>query len=619
LTTPAFDNEGNYNFTPLIPGIGNGQINPLVGPENNIRENYEHKIITNAYVNYDITDNLVLNISAGIDRSDRENNSYTSVLVNDGRARVYNQRTNQMQNVNRLTYTYDKDENHRVQVDAVYEIGKFTNVWSEATSNGFFSDATTYKQLTLGATQRTDNRSISTSLESFLGRVNYALFDKFLFTASIRADGSSKFQEGNQWGYYPSGSIAWRVSEEDFIKNSGTISNLKIRTSYGVIGSQAIQALATRNIPIIGPGVNYPFSGGTGTVGVAPSNRLANPDLTWESTTQTNVGFDLGLWNSKVNLTLDIYKKSTTDLLLDRVLPSYVGPTVIAQNVGEVENKGFDATIGWNVFSDDDWNINSTLSFSSNDNEVIALVDGETSMELGNIYYGSTFPVNPTRVEVGEPISSFRGYKFDGVYQLGDEAEAAAFGKSPGDARYVDVNGDGILTTDDITTIGDGNADYTWGWNWDVSYKNFDLNFVLLGSQGNDIYNFQRMKMMGLGASQFHAVHADYNDRWSPTNPSNYASRRDGQEFLSSQWLEDGSYVTLKNVVLGYTFDDVLNNIGVDDLRLYASAENLFIITDYTGFDPESTASGNSDVDLGIDYNAYPINRSFTLGVKMTF
>jgi TonB-linked SusC/RagA family outer membrane protein len=620
MTTPAFNDEGEYNASPLIPGIGNGQINPLIGPQNNVRENFNHQIITSAYLNYDILDNLVLNISGGYENNDRENNNYTSVLQNGtGNARVYNQEVSRMQNTNRLTYTYDKNENHKVQVDAVYEQQYVTNVWTESTSVGFFSDNTTYKNLSLGAIQRTDNLSVSESLQSFLGRVNYSLFDKFLFTASIRADGSSKFQEGNQWGYFPSISAAWKLSDESFIQNIDVISNLKLRSSYGIIGSQAIQPLATRNIPIIGPGVNYPYTGGTSNVGVAPSNRLANPDLTWESTTQTNFGFDLGLWNSKLTLSLDVYKKNTTDLLLDRVLPSYVGPTVIAQNVGEVENKGFDATLGWNVFNNEDWNINSTMSISSNKNKVIELVDGQQSMELGNLYYNSTFPVSPTRVEVGKPMSSFRGYKFDGVYQLGEEAEAASFGKVPGDARYLDINIDGNLTTDDITTVGDGNADYTWGWNWDISYKKFDLNFVLLGSQGNDIYNFQRMKMMGLGSSQFHAVHADYNNRWSPTNPSDIASRRDGQEFLSSQFIEDGSYVTLKNIVLGYSFDNVLNHIGLDELRLYASAENLFIITDYTGFDPESTASGNSDVDLGIDYNAYPISRSFTLGLKMTF
>jgi len=240
-------------------------------------------------------------------------------------------------------------------------------------------------------------------------------------------------------------------------------------------------------------------------------------------------------------------------------------------------------------------------------------------MELGEIYYQNTFPVNPTRVEVGLPISSFRGYVFEGVYQLGEEKEAAKYGKVPGQARYKDVNGDEIISSDDIVTVGDGNPAVTWGWNWTVTWKRLDLNFLLLGTHGNDIYNFQRMKMMGLGASQFHAVHADYKNRWTVENPSEIPSGRDGTEFLSNQFIEDGSFVSMKNVTLGYTFNNVLNGIGMTALRLYLSAENLFIITNYTGYDPESTASGNSDVDLGIDYNAYPINRSFALGLKLTF
>ncbi len=619
-TTPAFDDNGNYNFTPLKPGVGNGAPNPLLHPENNVRDNLDHQVIASGYLNYKILDNLELNISGGVEQLNVAQNSYTSLLVNNtGNAKVLNRDVNRYQNTNRLTYTLASNPNHRLQIDAIHEQQLVTRIWSEATASGFFSDNTTYKDLALGAVQRTSNNSTSESLQSFLGRVNYSLFDKFLFTASVRADGSSKFRKGNRWGVFPSGSVAWRLSEESFIKESDLIDNLKLRASYGVTGSQAIGPLATRSIPIISPGVNYPFEGAGATVGVAPSRRLANEDLTWETTTQTNIGFDLGLWNSRVTLSMDFYKKNTTDLLLERILPSFVGPTVVAENVGEVENKGFDVNLGLIVLDKNDWRISSNLSISRNVNQVIALVDGDEPLELGNIYYNNTFPVNPTRVEVGQPISSFRGYVFEGVYQQNEADQAAQFGREPGDAKYRDLNGDGVISSDDIMIVGDGNADFTWGWNWTANWKNFDLNFLLLGSQGNEIYNFQRMRMMGLGAAQFHAVHADYNNRWTPSNPSNIPAGRDGTEFLSSQFIEDGSYVTLKNIALGYTFDNALQSIGLEGLRLYVSAENLFIITDYTGFDPESTASGNSDVDLGIDYNAYPISRSISFGVKASF
>ncbi len=618
-TTPAFDENGDYNFVPLIPGIGNGQINPLVGPENNVRDDHDHQVIANGYFKYDILESLELNISGGIERLDGVENRYTSLLVNNtGTARVTGEDWTRMQNTNRLTYRLS-NPNHRLQIDAIHEQQLVTRVWTESEGTGFFSDQTTYKNLGLASVQRISNESLSESLQSFLGRVNYSLFDRFLFTASIRADGSSKFQEDNRWGYFPSGSVAWRMSEEGFIQQIAWINNLKIRASYGQTGSQAIQPLATLSVPIIDPAVNYPFTGQTATVGVAPSEQLANPDLTWETTTQTNVGLDLGLWANRLTFSIDLYKKNTTDLLLNRVLPAFVGPIVVSQNIGEVENKGFDISLGTTILQNNDWHISSILTVSRNVNKVLALVNDDEPMELGEIYYNNTFPVNPTRVEVGLPISSFRGYVFEGVYQLGEEEEAAKYGKVPGQARYKDVNGDEIISSDDIVTVGDGNPSVTWGWNWTFGWKKFDLNFLVLGTHGNDIYNFMRMKMMGLGASQFHAVHADYKNRWTESNPSEIPSGRDGTEFLSNQFIEDGSFVSMKQVTLGYTFNNVLNGIGMTALRVYLSAENLFIITNYTGYDPESTASGNSDVDLGIDYNAYPINRSFAMGLKLTF
>lgn len=618
-TTPAFDEEGNYNFTPLKPGVGNGTPNPLLAPENNVRENFDQQVIANGYFDVSLLDNLVLNISGGVEQLNIAQNSYTSLLVNNtGNARVLNRDVNRYQNTNRLTYTLDTNPNHRLQIDAIHEQQLVTRITAEATASGFFSDNTTYKNLSLGTVQRTSNNSTSESLQSFLGRVNYSLLSKFLFTASVRADGSSKFQEGNRWGVFPSGSFAWRLSEESFIQSINAINNLKLRASYGITGSQAIGPLATRAIPIVDPSVNYPFGGEAATIGVAPSNQLANPDLTWETTTQANIGVDLGLWNSRFTFSLDLYQKNTTDLLLQRILPSFVGPSVVVQNVGEVENKGFDINLGLVLVDKEDLQISSILTVSRNVNEVLALVDG-SPMELGNIYYSNTFPVNPTRVEVGQPISSFRGYVFEGVYQLDEAEEASQFGKEPGDAKYQDVNGDGVISSDDIQTVGDGNPDFTWGWNWTARWKSLDINLILLGSQGNDIYNFQRMRMMGLGAAQFHAVHADYNNRWTPDNPSDIPAGRDGTEFLSSQFIEDGSFATLKTVALGYTFGNGIRGIGLDVLRLYVSAENLFILTNYTGFDPESTASGNSDVDLGIDLNTYPISRSVSVGLKLTF
>jgi TonB-linked SusC/RagA family outer membrane protein len=532
-----------------------------------------------------------------------------------------------LQNTNRLTYNFNNGGNHRFQVDAVHEAQFSKNVFMNTDAEGFFSDGTTYKDMALGQIQLIDNGETSSSLQSVLGRVNYSFADKYLFTASIRADGSSKFREGNKWGYFPSGSAAWRMTQEGFMQDVKTISNLKIRASYGITGSQAIAPLATRSRPVIGVANNYPYTGDVATVGAAPSNRMANPNLTWEQTAQSDIGIDLGLWDNKLTIAFDMYKKITSDLLLDRNLPEFVGPTVVAQNIGKMENRGLEFALGFSALQTDDWSISGTVTFNRNINEVLELVDDKPIEQSTSNFLGQYLPVQPTRLEIGKPMSNFRGYIFEGVYQTGDEAAAALFNKKPGDAIYADISGpegvpDGIITTDDITSVGDASPDFTIGWNGNVSWKNLSLDYLFVGSVGNDIYNFQRARMMSLGAATFHASHADYKNRWTVDNPSNtIPSGRDGTEALSSAFVEDGSYFTLKNLSLAYVFNNVaaFRAIGLDALKIYGSVENAFIVTNYTGFDPESTATGNSDVEEGIDLNAYPLSRTFILGIKFTF
>ena len=551
MNTPPRDSNGDYNSAPLVSGVGNGSPMPLLAPENNKVENISDQLISSIYANYNITDNITLNISAGIEKIDLTNSSYTSSEVNGvSEAVARDQQGFRFQNTNRLTYKNDNPD-HAFQADLVHEQQSFEMNFREATASSFFSNSTNFRELSLAGIQNTDSGNTNEKLESFLARVNYSLYDKYLFTASVRADGSSKFNKDNQWGTFPSGSIAWRISQEDFLKDNPTISSLKARASFGVTGSQAVSPFSTISIPGISTANNYPFTGGVASIGVAPSTRMANPDLTWETTTQFNIGFDLGLWSSKALLSVDYYTKKTEDILLSRILPEFVGPTLITQNAGEVENKGFDISLNTVLYEKNDLSVNSIFNLSSNKNKVVSLVDGIDNMVLGNTYYGNTFPVNPTRVEVGKPISTFRGYHFEGVYQTG------ATDGTPGHAKYRDLDGDSNITTNDIGNVGDGNPDFTWGWNLNIDYKDLNLNMVFEGAQGNDIYNFQRMRMLGLGSAQFHAVHADFNNSWTTTNPSNTIhsgtqASRDANQWLSSQFLEDGSYTTLRSASLTY-------------------------------------------------------------------
>ena len=295
MNTPPRDSNGDYNSAPLVSGVGNGSPMPLLAPENNKVENISDQLISSIYANYNITDNITLNISAGIEKIDLTNSSYTSSEVNGvSEAVVRDQQGFRFQNTNRLTYKNDNPD-HAFQADLVHEQQSFEMNFREATASSFFSNSTNFRELSLAGIQNTDSGNTNEKLESFLARVNYSLYDKYLFTASVRADGSSKFNKDNQWGTFPSGSIAWRISQEDFLKDNPTISSLKARASFGVTGSQAVSPFSTISIPGISTANNYPFTGGVASIGVAPSTRMANPDLTWETTTQFNIGFDLGL------------------------------------------------------------------------------------------------------------------------------------------------------------------------------------------------------------------------------------------------------------------------------------------------------------------------------------
>ena len=605
------------NYTTIKPGIGNGRGNPLVPVKLNSLNRQRSEVWTNGFAEFQLTKNLILNISGMINQTFTKENSYIPIVVDAiGTGQIEDTNVENYQNANRLTYIYDESSKHRLQIDAVHEQYYSKYNYLSASSEGFFSDNTLYHELSLGSIQRITNNSNDQSLQSFLGRINYAFDGKYLLTASVRADGSSKFRDGNKWGVFPSGSLAWRISEESFLEQSEIVNDLKLRTSYGITGNQGIDALATHSPAVVSPDFNYPFTGSTATIGVAPSNRLANPDLTWEETAQFNIGLDAGLWQSRLTLSADYYIKRTTNLLLNRLLPSFVGPTVVTENVGEMENKGFGVSIGIIPVETPGWDISSNITISRNVNKVISLVTDEP------IIPGETYgDVLPVWIEAGKSLGTFRGLLFEGVYQLGEEVEAAEYGRVPGQAKYADLNDDGIISEDDMTDIGNGNPDIIFGWNTDIRWKNLSLNLLFTGTTGNEIYNIQRAKMMNLGSLVFHASHADYKDRWTPENPSNIPSSRDNTEILSTQFIEDGSHLMLKNISISYSFSEnpLFDKLGLNELKLYTSIENAFVLTKYTGYDPEATATGDRDIQVGIDYNTFPLARTFKFGIKLNF
>ncbi len=616
LSTPARKADGKYNFAPIISGVGNGAPNPLLEPENLISKVYGNQLILNGAISYDLFKNMELNISGGYEQMGSNSNSYSPLIVSGvGSASILNSLSQAYQNTNRLTYNYYVGKKIKIKADLVHEQYFKKLKGNGVTASQFFTDAVSYKDLSIAKFQRNTSYEQSQGLQSFLGRFNLVWAEKYLFTASVRADGSTKFQKGNRWGYFPSASIAWRISEESFMKDVRPLNDLKLRLSYGTIGSQAVDPFATRGRATVGILANYPMDGTNFASGIAPPAVAPNKNLTWESTYQGNVGFDLGLFNSRFTLTADAYKKRTKNLLLNRLLPTFAGPTSVVQNVGEVSNTGVEFNLNARIIEKKDWSLSGQITFSRNINKVVKL----TSDKPLNGVIAGNFPVTPSLIAPGYALGTFRGYTFIGVYQSNEVEEAKKYGRKPGDAKYLDINGDGLITNDDISVVGSANPNFTYGLNLNLGYKRFQVGLNFIGSQGNDIYNFMYMTMMGLGPAQFHATHLDYANRWTTTNPSNIPAFRDGVQTLSTQFLQNGSYFTLKNLNAGYDMVGLFKSRIIKNLRLGFTAENLFILTKYRGFDPETTSTGNSDVDQGMDFGAYPLSRRFTLGVNITF
>ena len=541
----------------------------------------------------------------------------TSTVVNS--ERIQSQITNQ------LNYTKTIGE-HSFTATAVQEILKQTNVNSTINSTGFISNGLEAGNLSLATSHivtSPSNQNEDSQLASFLGRVNYNFAGKYLFTASYRADGSSKFADGNKWAYFPSAALAWKISSEEFLADNDAIDLLKLRLSYGLVGSQAINPYGTfplLEIPDLGVPTQNGVIEGAISLGTPP-----NPDLVWETTAQYDIGFDLELFNNRVTVTADYYYKKTSDLLFAQPLPISDGPPELSQtqNVGEMENKGFEFLIAGDVVRNKDFRFNLSANLSINENTFLG-VDGidEDIPVTGEEYQSNSFNgFEPFILRKGFPLGTIQGYIYEGPYRTADQALATDHGFVLGDPRYRDISGpngvpDGLITTDDVGVIGDATPDYTLGINASIEYKNFDFSMSILSVQGFDILNIDRFQMIR-GNTNVEILNA-----WSPQNESasHWATAHNISTPATTQYVEDGSFIRLKNVTLGYTLpSDISSKIGVDKLKLFVNAQNLITITDYSWFDPEATNTGNRDQTQGVNLGAYPNPKSFSAGINLTF
>ncbi|UJH90622.1 SusC/RagA family TonB-linked outer membrane protein [Antarcticibacterium sp. 1MA-6-2] len=474
-----------------------------------------------------------------------------------------------------------------------FTMQQFRNESLFALAFGFPDGRTGYHNLGAAENpQNPANNELEWSMLSYLGRVNYALKDKYLFTLSGRIDGSSKFAEGNKYGFFPSGAFAWRIINEPFMQDNDFFDDLKFRVSYGVTGNQSIgpyNSLAL--IAPFGEGVfNY---GPDATVffGQEPTS-YPNQDLKWETTRQANFGVDARFWNGRLTLTADFYDKKTSDLLLGTPIPFTTGFQTTLLNVGNVNNRGFGLELAADVFTGE-FTWNSSGNISVNRNEIANLSRDEDI----NLLAGGSI------LREGYPIGTFEGYVFDGIFQSQEEANSGPRlrGETPqaGDRMYRDLSGpngepDGFVDEFDRTILGTAEADFTWGFSNDFSYKNFSLNVFLQGSEGNEMVNMNTLNLQNLNGQQNVLAEAGLN-RWTPDNPSNLYPRANANDVFnsafSSRFVEDASYIRLKNITLGYELPEgIITKVGIERLRIYGSATNLFTITDYSGYDPEGNA-----------------------------
>ena len=430
------------------------------------------------------------------------------------------------------------------------------------------------------------------ALLSYFASGTYGYDNKYFATATIRADASSRFGPNNKWGYFPSVSAGWVLSKENFMKDVDWISNLKFRASWGEAGNQELPNNAYETL----------VSSSGGVVNVV---RYGNPDLKWETTTQTNIGLDLGILNNKLSFTADYFNKTTDDILLTVGLPAVsvgvIGRTYV--NAGEVTNKGFELGLNFQ---------NNDKEFKYGINANIATLTNRVN-KLQEFVKNLTDDYTHTKTEVGQPISSYYGYQFDGIYQNPAEVSSHLFsntnGTQPGDIKFKDINADGQINADDRTFIGNPIPKVTYGLNFNANYKNFDFSFLLQGVEGVDRYNDLK-QILNYDSRPFNSTTAVL-DSWNGEGSSNTTPRltfnNNGGGNVSSVFVEDASYLRLKNIEIGYTFSKMV--LGIKDMRLYASGQNLFTITDYTGLDPESTSL--------IDKGTYPQSKSFIFGVRV--
>lgn len=611
-TQTAYNADGSY--TRFRGPDGNFYVNPIASLLEIKNLNKTNRTFGNIFLDYKITKDLLFKITLGGDQINVKEDYYNPAFIQDAgitaKARIGVNQSFSWLNENTLTYTKTFAAKHNLTALAGFTRQKLTRETVTAGSERFVNDILEDNNLGAGATANSPGSNVTDwQLESYIARVNYGYNDRYLVTLTGRADGSSRFGESNKFAFFPSGSVAWRVSEEDFMKSTANvISNLKLRTSYGETGNQEIPQY--RSLAALGS-VSYPIGGIIGS-GIAP-NRFANPDLRWETTAQFDAGIDLSLFSNRINIVADYYDKRTKDLLLDVQIPGSSGFVSSLQNVGSVKNTGFEFALN-TVNFDGEFKWKTSFNITFNKNEILDL-GGEYERVVGG---GSASKqiTNTGILRVGEAVGAFYGYVTDGLFQTQAEVDAGKAAGQPstsviGDRRYKDTNGDGKFNESDRAILGYAQPDFFYGLTNTFSYKNFDLNVLINGVQGNDIVNLNVNAQTDVNAPES-------LNRWTPTNTNTDIQRHTQDSRLTNKQVEDGSYLRIQNISFGYNMpQDVFKNTFVQSIRLYVSLQNWWTFTDYKGYNPDVSSFGQDNLSMGVDRGGYPAAKTFLMGLNV--
>ena len=632
-------------FDDEFDGVASSTMNPIISNKNEDTWKKTATFLANVRLNYEIINDLRLTVRAGYGkkttRTETFNNSktysgYPTVNNTKGVNGLFDERVKtDWMNENTLTYKKEFGKNHRFDATA-----GFTMQGTHTSRYGFSTQQIPNEFL--GMSGMDDGLPYSTTallsenvLMSWLGRVNYQYKSRYLFTASFRADGSSKFTPANRWGYFPSGAFAWRMGKEKFMRRLKFVDDAKLRISYGVTGNNRVGDFIT--YPSLTMSDYYSFNNGTPQDAIV-QNNMGNSDLTWESTEQIDIGYDLRLFKDRINFTVDLYRKTTRDLLLNANLPYSSGYRTVYKNVGKVRNDGVEFTLSTVNVRTKNFMWTSDFNISFNRGRVLELAEGEENL-LSQISFTGDFNATPLYIaQLGGPMASFYGMVWDGVYTYEDFDRDAA-GKytlkkgvptngddrsaiQPGDIKYVDQNGDGVVNDLDRVVIGRCTPVHTGGFNNNFTWKGFNLNVFFQWSYGNDVMNANRIIFEGNYANKNINQFRSYVDHWSPENPTSKNFRPGGQGprgVYSSRTIEDGSFLRLKTLQLSYTLPKkIVRKIRLNDIQVFVSGQNLWTWTNYSGLDPE-VSTRNSALTPGFDYSAYARNKIFTAGLKVVF